>query len=405
MRKRKELPDRWEWKQLNEVTKIGAGNGAPQGDKYYNDGKYPFVRTYDVGQAERTMCLKNPRDKINDIALEECKLKLWPKNTLLLPKSGASTFLNHRALLGEESYVSSHLATIIPEDSLLPKYLYYWSLNLDAKQLTPDTNYPSLRLSDIGIAYIPIPPLDIQQKIVDILDSIEELKSLREDANKTADQLIPSVFLQMFGDPVKNPKGWDVEDMGNITHHVSSGSTPKGGSQVYSDSGIVFIRSQNVLMNNLSFGDVAYISDEIHNSMKRSWVKHGDVLFNITGASIGRVSWYPDEDNTANVNQHVCIIRPNKKIMDSIFLSYLMSLNTFQKKIFATQAGATRQAFNYSQIKKFSIIVPPISLQQQFADFVQSIEDLKSSQANSADTMNEMFNSFLDKAFKGELVC
>jgi type I restriction enzyme S subunit len=139
--------------------------------------------------------------------------------------------------------------------------------------------------------------------------------------------------------------------------------------------------------------------------MKRTWVKQGDVLFNITGASIGRVSYYPGKDDTANVNQHVCIIRPEKEVINPVFLSYLMSMDNFQKKIFATQSGATRQAFNYTQIKKFDIVTPPLHLQQQFADFVQSVEDMKSSQVKSAETMDEMFNSFLDKAFRGELIC
>jgi type I restriction enzyme S subunit len=99
--------------------------------------------------------------------------------------------------------------------------------------------------------------------------------------------------------------------LGDLTTLISSGSTPKGGSEVYVRQGpVMLIRSQNVRMNALVLDDVAYVTDEIDAQMVRSRVKCGDVLLNITGASIGRVATFDLEHVEANVNQHVCIIRP-----------------------------------------------------------------------------------------------
>lgn len=180
---RRALPEGWGWKRLGDVATIGAGNGAPQGEKYFIDGKYPFVRTQDVGREKGTICLGNTKDEINDLAVKEFNLKLWPAKTLLIPKSGESTFLNHRALLGKPSYVSSHLATIIPNNDLLPEYLYFWSLALDSKKLTHDINYPSLRLSEIESAKIPLPPLPTQRRIV------EKIEFMRQSQNQSKQQI------------------------------------------------------------------------------------------------------------------------------------------------------------------------------------------------------------------------
>jgi type I restriction enzyme S subunit len=173
------------------------------------------------------------------------------------------------------------------------------------------------------------------------------------------------------------PEGWECVKIGDIATHVSSGSTPRGGEEVYDKEGILFIRSQNIHMNKIIFENIAHISDEIHQSMPRSWVKKGDVLFNITGASIGRVAYFNGEDNSANVNQHVCIIRTDKKKVIPEFLSYQLSRPSYQCKILSNQSGATRQAFNYTQIKNFEIPLPPLHIQHQIVAVLEQAETVK----------------------------
>ena len=237
-----------------------------------------------------------------------------------------------------------------------------------------------------------------------MLEQAEAVKRQRQEADALTEALLQSVFYEMFGDPVRNEKGWKITPIGEISNHVSSGATPRGGSDVYDIFGIMFIRSQNVHMNRLVDEDIAFISDEIHQSMRRSQVKNGDVLFNITGASIGRVAWFTGYDNSANVNQHVCIIRTDKHKIIPEFLSYQLSLPSYQNKIMANQSGATRQAFNYTQIKNFDIIMPPLALQQQFARVVQEVERIREQQAESKKEVEMLFNVLISKAFKGEIL-
>lgn len=134
------------------------------------------------------------------------------------------------------------------------------------------------------------------------------------------------------------PDDWSQAKIDKLSSKVGSGVTPRGGSKAYSTSGVKFIRSQNVHFTGLKLSDVVYISQDIHESMSGSQLQDNDVLLNITGASIGRCTFVPNGFGEANVNQHVCIIRPNEKI-ESAYLSQWFSSDDGQNAIMTYQAG------------------------------------------------------------------
>ena len=184
---------------LKEVAKIASGNSAPQGAEYFRDGRHPFVRTADVGQAHRSSSFAGTKDMVNDKAVREKRLRLFPAGTILFPKSGASTFLNHRVLMAEPGYVASHLAGITcDERKALSSYVYHLLCQVDARDITPDGDYPSLRLSDIGDIQIPLPSLEVQQKIVaeieDCQSEIDEAYALIEEMNEKIQATVEQVL-------------------------------------------------------------------------------------------------------------------------------------------------------------------------------------------------------------------
>ncbi|WP_439880736.1 restriction endonuclease subunit S [Pontibacter sp. MBLB2868] len=151
------------------------------------------------------------------------------------------------------------------------------------------------------------------------------------------------------------PKDWDIESIGSLTEKVGSGVTPTGGSEVYLNEGVLFIRSQNVLTGELSLEDAAYISETINEKMAGSKVIPNDVLLNITGASIGRCAYYPSGLGEANVNQHVCIIRFNEVSHElAVFASTFLNSHFGQNQIYRLNAGGNREGLNYQQIRSFS---------------------------------------------------
>jgi type I restriction enzyme M protein len=164
---------KWDLVELATISNINSGNSAPQDQRLFENGKHPFCRTSDVGKIHRSSNLTKISDYLNDEGI--VGLRLFKKGTILFPKSGASVFLNHRVMLGIDSYVSSHLAAIIANNSkIIPHFLYYMLCHVDARNITSDQSYPSLRLSDISSIQIPLPPLSIQQEIVEEIEGHEK---------------------------------------------------------------------------------------------------------------------------------------------------------------------------------------------------------------------------------------
>lgn len=171
---------------------------------------------------------------------------------------------------------------------------------------------------------------------------------------------------------------WPSKKLGDLTTVISSGATPLGGSENYSTSGdVMFIRSQNVLMNQLFLANVAYVSADIDRQLARTRVEHGDVLLNITGASIGRVAVFDLPNVRANVNQHVCVIRTTPTQICPLFLSRYLATPIFQAHINRIQAGGTRQALNFTQIADFDIPVPPLEEQRRIAVILDKADGLR----------------------------
>lgn len=240
---------------------------------------------------------------------------------------------------------------------------------------------------DLKKLYFPIPPLDEQQKIAQFLDDktakIDQAVDLAEKQiallkehkqiliqNAVTRGLNPDVPLKDSGVEWigQVPEHWEVKKIKHVTSKIGSGITPLGGGSNYIDGGIPLLRSQNIHFDRIDLNDVARISEFTHNSMKNSKVRKGDVLLNITGGSLGRC-FYVDSNEEMNVNQHVCIIRPNKKI-NTIFLNMLLASEIGQKQIWFFQQGGGREGLNFQAIKNFYLPLPDLEEQQKIAIYL-----------------------------------
>lgn len=240
---------------------------------------------------------------------------------------------------------------------------------------------------DLKKLYFPIPPLDEQQKISQFLDDktakIDQAVDLAEKQiallkehkqiliqNAVTRGLNPDVPLKDSGVEWigQVPEHWEVKKIKHVTSKIGSGITPLGGGSNYIDGGIPLLRSQNIHFDRIDLNDVARISEFTHNSMKNSKVRKGDVLLNITGGSLGRC-FYVDSNEEMNVNQHVCIIRPNKKI-NTIFLNMLLASEIGQKQIWFFQQGGGREGLNFQAIKNFYLPLPDLEEQQKIAIYL-----------------------------------
>ncbi len=160
------------------------------------------------------------------------------------------------------------------------------------------------------------------------------------------------------------PEDWEVKSLSDLSLKIGSGITPRGGESVYKEQGRPLVRSQNIGWGKLLLENIAYIDDEIHSTFLNTEIKFQDVLLNISGASIGRSSYSNECLVGGNVNQHVCIIRTDKNLLNPIFLNLFLLSKNGQQQIDSFQSGGNRQGLNIGQIRIFQIPLPPTLTEQ-----------------------------------------
>lgn len=239
---------------------------------------------------------------------------------------------------------------------------------------------------------VPVPPMEEQTAISEFLDeqcvlideaiaeaqtSIEEYRAWKssiifETITKGLDK---NAVMKESGIPWIGviPEEWDTCAIKYCTSKIGSGKTPSGGAEVYSDSGIIFLRSQNIYDTGLALDDVSFISEEIDAEMQNTRVQYRDVLLNITGGSIGRCCIYNLKGIPANVNQHVCILRTISSKLLPEYLRYFWNSACGPIVVSQFQTGGNRAGLNFEQIGKISIPYCDINTQCRIVKYLDNV--------------------------------
>jgi len=208
----------------------------------------------------------------------------------------------------------------------------------------------------------------------DLIQSIEQTKqNLIKEKVINRQSIFPAIPEK--DEPFALPEGWSFVRLGQITNRIGSGSTPRGGKNAYVESGIPFLRSQNVWNDDLKLDDVAYIPDETHEKMTNTKVFPRDILLNITGASLGRCALLPDDFDEANVSQHVTIIRPTEPETRQYLHLCMLSPHT-QNMVWGRQVGMAREGLSKKVLEQFEIPLPPLEEQKRIVAKVTALMSL-----------------------------
>ena len=184
------------------------------------------------------------------------------------------------------------------------RYLVHYLSNYDFRNVISGSAQPQITRENLNKVTIKLYDPKKQEEIANNLDKIKKIIEQHKSLLLKYDTLIKSRFIEMFGDPVQNPMGWEVKKLGNMCSAIMNGTTPKGGEQVYVQNGVIFLRSQNVWRNRIDLEDVAYIDEATHKSMEKSSLKKYDILMTKTGrintenSSLGRAVLFLGEDNS-----------------------------------------------------------------------------------------------------------
>lgn len=383
-----EVPSHWEVTKLKHVSKrIKTGSTPPTDNpEYFEEGNIDWFGPSDF----QNSVLSNSKKKITKLAFEEGKAPLYEPNSVMLVGIGATV-----GKVGIcKNYCSSNQqinAIELEKDKYIPTLLvnYLKAINDYIISEADSATLPIFNQTDTKNIPVPLPPLSEQEQIATYLDrKTGQLDSLiaqkrqliallEEERTALINQVVtkgldPTAPLKPSGiDWLGDvPAHWEVKKLKYVVEKIGSGVTPKGGAEVYQETGIPLLRSQNIYSDRFKLDNVAYISEDVHKEMRGSQVQSGDVLLNITGGSIGRCFYVTDEFEEANVNQHVCIVRPNDKVITK-FLHLLLTSVVGQTQILLCQVGGNREAVNFEQLGNFCFAMPNVEEQNALVNSLE----------------------------------
>lgn len=375
-----------------------SSGGTPSRDnpEYYT-GSIPWIKSGDL----RENLVTEATEFLSEDAIQNSSAKIVKKGALLLAMYGAT--VGRMAILGIDAATNQAVCSIVPDESkAFPKYVYYALLNKVPEFLRNAVGgaQPNINQGIIKETKIPLPPLAEQKRIAAILDKADAIRRKRQQAIQLADDFLRSVFLDMFGDPVTNPKGWEVRNLDSCLDFLTSGS--RGWAQYYSEQGDKFIRIQNVGKNKLLLADMAYINAPSGAEAIRTKIKKGDVLLSIT-ADLGRASVVTEDISGGFINQHLAILRVNQNQINPRYLAAFLSSDAGVRQFTSKNKSAVKAGLNFSDIKSLAIALPPLNLQKKYEYIYEKLEQLHINNFKDAHQSNSLFNSLSQKAFSGQL--
>lgn len=366
------MKQNWEYKKLGDVCEIVCGQDykSVQDD----NGPYPIYGTGGImGYASQYRC---------------------PEGSVIVGRKGS---INNPLYVETKFWNVDTAFGIVPNgETLQSKFFFYFCRQYDFTKHDVSVTIPSLRRTDIMKIDIPVPPMSEQERIVAELDLLNGVLEKQKAQLKELDTLAQSIFYDMFGDPIENPKGWEERKLGDVSRSITDGDhmpPPK------SKSGIPFITISDVDKDSRSidFSSTYYVPQEYYDKIKENRkAEVGDVLYTVTG-SYG-IPILVKENRIFCFQRHIALIKLGPDLVAQ-FLCYWALCASVKAEADKVATGIAQKTVGLNSIRNFSIILPPLSLQQVFADKIASIEKQKASINQSIAETQKLLDYTMDKYF------
>ena len=391
------MKEGWEYKKLGEVCSIERG-GSPRPISDYITDAENGINWIKIGDAvEGSKYIMSTAEKIKPEGMK--KSRLVHKGDFILSNSMS---FGKPYILGVDGCIHDGWLVIHDDSNTFNKdFLYYYlgspTIYSEFKRLAVGGVVNNLNSNLVRGVKVAIPPLSQQQHIVEELDLLSSIIEKKKAQLNELDNMAQSLFYEMFGES----SNWECKQLKEITTKMGSGATPRGGNQSYKEDGVSLIRSLNVHNGHFKYDDLAHIDEQQASQLDNVTIKENDVLLNITGASVARCCIVPTDILPARVNQHVSILRVKETLLNSTYLCHcLISPNSQAELLIMSKSNAaTREALPKATLEKYLVPIPPLDLQNQFAEKVQAIEHQKELIEKSIKEVETLFNSRMDYYF------
>ncbi len=375
--------------RLDEVCEIVMGQ-APSGTAYNTDGKgWPLIAgAGDFGETK-------PQSK--KFTTEASKLSRDGDIVL-----GIRASIGEKVIADGEYCLGRGVAGLRARNTLDSRFLWHWldhsaaCLAAKAKGAT----FKQVNRGDIGELEISLPPQAEQRRIAEVLDRAEALRAKRRAALAELDSLTQSLFLDLFGDPVSNPKGVKVVRLADVATRITDGVHQKPN---YTESGVAFISVKDITTGKLVFDQCKFVSVEDHQRFTKSCKPERlDILYTKVGATYGRPA-IVDTDREFSLYVSVCIIKPRKDLIDPHFQNAALGTAAVKNQADRRIKGIGVPDLHLDQIQNLLIPLPSMSQQREFTRRVTAVEKLKTAHRASLAELDALFATLQHRAFRGEL--
>jgi type I restriction enzyme S subunit len=359
---------------------ITGGTPSSTNKEFWENGDIPWLNSGELNQG----IIRSTRNHITKSGLDRSSAKMMPANSVLMALTGATTGVV--GYLTFEACANQSVTGILPSERHTPKYLYYYLKSIRNKVIADAYGgaQPHISQGYVKDILVPLPPLEEQRKIAAILDTADEYRQKTKALIDKYDQLTQSLFLDMFGDPVTNPKGWDVKPFTKLVSDFNSQRVPLKSSDRAAISG-------NIPYYGAS-GIIDFVNDYTHDG---EYVLIGEDGANLLTRN-KPIAFLAKGKIWVNNHAHVLKNRHDSRLE---FIEFL--INSIDLEPYIT--GSAQPKLNKGNLGRIRVYAPPVNLQNQFAESVELIEKQKQQAEASLVKAEELFNSLLQRAFKGEL--
>lgn len=378
---------------ISEFCKIYTGTGFPIEFQGKKNGKYPFYKVSDisVSNTQQKIFLDNANNYIDEFDLSILKGNLIPAGTIVFAKIGEALKLNKRAITSCECLIDNNVIGIKPDDNIINLlYFYYYLLKIDMLHYSESTTLPSVRKSTIEKIKVKIPPIDVQNKRVIILNICHKIIKDQVELIHNLDLLVKSRFVEMFGDPNASRTKYKL-----VPIHMVTDCMVPGRDKPKSFTGeIPWITINDLNINgytNKSKLGLGLTIDEVK-EVNRKCVPQGSVLMSCVG-NLGLCSIASVD---VVINQQLHSYQCNEFINNLYLMYYLSFKNTYMNKI---ASSTTVLYMNKNACNNIPVLLPPIELQISFAKYLNQINKLKSDVQKSIDETQLLMDSLMQEYF------
>ena len=367
-------------KKLKDVCKFYSGTGFPTQYQGQTKGEYPFYKVGDIannaiaGKIYLELC----NNYISSDVAKMIKGCILPKDTVVFAKIGEALKLNRRAITSCDCLIDNNAMGIAPKlDALRIQYFYFCMKNLKMQTLAESTTVPSVRKTVLEKYEIEVPSLVEQEEIEKKLTLTQKIIEKRRQELSYLDEIIKARFVELFGDPITNPKGYPVHQLSEYITSLTSGS--RGWARYCVEDGTEwFITIKNVKNCHISTDNMQPVNAPDNAEAKRTKVQEGDLLISIT-ADLGRTGVVTKEiaEHGAYINQHLSCIRVNKEVLNPLFVAHYMESPAGKEQFTTKNQSAVKAGLNFNSINSLKLYVPPLKEQDEFIAFIKQVNKSK----------------------------